>query len=75
MIFSVFVNSSYRVFKKRARLKGHSDHQEWPKNKSRLFLKSSRNFLSDNQNKSSYFRVKLKKIKFELYTEPDLDQT
>ena len=26
-------------------------------------------------NKSSYFRVKLKRIKFELYTEPDLDQT
>jgi len=24
-------------------------------------------------NKSSYFRVKLKRIKFELYTEPDLD--
>ena len=27
------------------------------------------------RNKSSYFRVKLKRIKFELYTEPDLDQT
>ena len=26
-----------------------------------------------NKNKSSYFRVKLKRIKFELYTEPDLD--
>ena len=26
-------------------------------------------------NKSSYFRVKLKRIKFELYTEPNLDQT
>ena len=26
-----------------------------------------------NHNKSSYFRVKLKRIKFELYTEPDLD--
>ena len=25
--------------------------------------------------KLSYFRVKLKRIKFELYTEPDLDQT
>ena len=25
--------------------------------------------------KSSYFRVKLKRIKFELYIEPDLDQT
>ena len=25
------------------------------------------------QNKSSYFRVKLKRIKFELYTEPELD--
>ena len=26
-------------------------------------------------NKSSYFRVKLKRIKFKLYTEPDLDLT
>ena len=26
-------------------------------------------------NKSSYFRVKRKRIKFQLYTEPDLDQT
>ena len=26
-------------------------------------------------NKSSYFRVKLKRIKFGLYTEPDLDHT
>ena len=25
--------------------------------------------------KSSYFRVKLKRIKCELYTEPDMDQT
>ena len=27
------------------------------------------------KNKSSYFRVNLKRMKFELYTEPDLDQT
>ena len=27
------------------------------------------------KNKSSYNRVKLKRIKFELYTEPDLNQT
>ena len=26
-------------------------------------------------NKSSYFRVKLKRIKFDLLTKPDLDQT
>ena len=30
---------------------------------------------SNGKYKSSYFRVKLKRIKFELYTEPDLDQT
>ena len=30
-------------------------------------------FSKRGQNKSSYFRVKLKRIKFELFTEPDLD--
>ena len=32
-------------------------------------------FRSNQWNKSSYFRVKLKKIKFELCIEPDLDQS
>ena len=34
-----------------------------------------RNGSTTKLNKSSYFRVKLKRIKFELLTEPELNQT
>ena len=35
----------------------------------------SRSLLVSKENKSFYFRVKLKRSKFKLYIEPDLDQT
>ena len=38
-------------------------------------LSNENSNIHKNIDKSSYFRVKLKRIKFELYTEPDLDQT
>ena len=44
-------------------------------NTSELVSKIGAELEETGKNKSSYFRVKLKRIKFELYTEPDLDQT